>query len=134
MAHEITGWFNFGIRERTIHPSAHARTVWNIFVGLFIFSNKVQLVKGVESWVKLILPQIFKFLFKERSFLETMGIGQYLKEFAIELIYMQSCTFRHFTKKLSEKICLKRHYATFFCRNSLPNTTLERTIKWMKFQ
>ena len=26
--------------------------------------------------------------------------GQYIKNFVIKLIYIQSCTFRHFTKKL----------------------------------
>ena len=26
--------------------------------------------------------------------------GQHMKNFVIELIYIQSCTFRHFTKKL----------------------------------
>ena len=26
--------------------------------------------------------------------------GKYMKNFVIELIYMQSCTFRHFSKKL----------------------------------
>ena len=26
--------------------------------------------------------------------------GQYIKKFVIKLIYIQSCTFRHFTKKL----------------------------------
>ena len=26
--------------------------------------------------------------------------GQYIKHFVIKLIYIQSCTFRHFTKKL----------------------------------
>ena len=26
--------------------------------------------------------------------------GQYMKNFVIKLIYIQSCTFRHFTKKM----------------------------------
>ena len=38
--------------------------------------------------------------------------GQYIKNFVIKLIYIKSCTFRQFTKKMY----LKRHSATFFLR------------------
>ena len=56
--------------------------------------------------------------------------GQYIKIFLIKLICIQSCTFRHFTKKIvSWRICLKRHSATFFCGKPLPNTTLEGSRK-----
>ena len=50
--------------------------------------------------------------------------GQYIKIFVIKLIYIQSCTFRHFTKKCILKEYVIKIFATFFCRNSLPNTTL----------
>ena len=51
--------------------------------------------------------------------------AQYIKIFVMKLIYIQSCTFRHFTKKIvSWRICLKRRFATFFCGKSLPNSTL----------
>ena len=48
----------------------------------------------------------------------------------IKLIYIQSCTFRHFKKNIvSWRICLKRHSATSFWGNSLPNTTLVNNHK-----
>ena len=55
---------------------------------------------------------------------------QYMKNFGMKLIYMQSCTFRHFTKKLylEEYVCLKRHSATSFCGKPLPNTTLVNKV------
>ena len=91
------------------------------------------------------LTKSFKKNFSKDSFLRALreiapemelfleNHGQYIKNFVIKLIYIQSCTFCHFTKK----ICLKRCSATFFCGNSLPNTTLVEDCTldnaWYKF-
>ena len=50
--------------------------------------------------------------------------GHYMKNFVIKLIFIQSCTFRHFTKKnCILKNMSETHFATFFAE-TLPNTTI----------
>ena len=56
--------------------------------------------------------------------------GQYVKNFVIKLIYIQSCTFPHFTKKLHlEEYVWKYIPPHFFCGSSLPKTTLESAMR-----
>ena len=51
------------------------------------FGNKDSFLRALRE----VVPEIE--LFMENH-------GQYIKKFAIKLIYIQSCTIRHFTKKL----------------------------------
>ena len=60
--------------------------------------------------------------------------GQYIKKIAIKLIYIQSCTFCHFTKKIvSWKICLKRHSAIYLCGNSLKHYYTSPSLTNLQF-
>ena len=81
--------------------------------------------KKIVSW-RICLKRHSATFFCRNSIPNTTLVIDILKNFVIKLIYIQSCTFCHFTKKIvSWRISLKSHSATFFCGNSLPNSTLD---------
>ena len=75
------------------------------------------------SWVKDPFVRALREVAPEMElFLEYYG--QYIKIFVIKLINIQSCTFRHFTKKCILKNVSEKTFRRNFLRKFSPNTTL----------
>ena len=89
----------------------------NLFI-LHAFQHNLFTKESFQRALREVAPEME--LFMENH-------GKYVKKFVIKLIYIvQSCTCRHFTKKLYlEEYVWKDIPSHFFCGNSLPNTTLQ---------